>query len=87
MVIFCAVGGRLSLVGAVFGALLINWGKTVFSESFPELWLFAMGGLFIVVVLAFPRGLAGVMTDQIIPLIARLRGGGSTPQPQAAPAE
>jgi urea transport system permease protein len=46
-----------------------------------------MGGLFIVVVLAFPRGLAGVMTDQIIPLIARLRGGGSTPQPQAAPAE
>ena len=87
MVIFCAVGGRLSLVGAVFGALLINWGKTVFSESFPELWLFAMGGLFIVVVLAFPRGLAGIMTDQVIPFITRLRGGGSTPQPQAAPAE
>src|ERR1700745_3292056 len=56
-VIFCAVGGRQSIVGAGIGTLLVNWGKTLFSESFPELWLFAMGGLFIAVVLAFPRGL------------------------------
>jgi urea transport system permease protein len=75
MVIFCAVGGRHSLVGAVVGTLLVNWGKTVFSESFPELWLFAMGGLFIAVVLAFPRGLAGLMTDQIMPLFGKLMGG------------
>src|ERR1700730_5171149 len=67
MVIFCAVGGRHSIVGAVAGTLLVNWAKTMFSEQFPELWLFAMGGLFIAVVVAFPRGLAGVMTDQIIP--------------------
>jgi len=73
MVIFCAVGGRHSLVGAVFGTLLVNWAKTAFSESFPELWLFAMGGLFIAVVLAFPRGLAGLVTDQIIPWIGSLR--------------
>jgi len=73
MVIFCAVGGRHSLVGAVIGALLINYGKTVFSESFPELWLFAMGGLFIAVVLAFPRGLAGLFTDQIMPRLKRVR--------------
>jgi urea transport system permease protein len=86
MVIFCAVGGRHSIVGAVFGTLLVNWGKTLFSESFPELWLFAMGGLFIAVVLAFPRGLAGLVTDQLIPLLSRLklwRG----PQPSPAPAE
>jgi urea transport system permease protein len=74
MVIFCAVGGRQSLIGAVIGTLLVNWGKTVFSESFPELWLFAMGGLFIAVVLAFPRGLAGLLTDQLLPLVARLSG-------------
>jgi urea transport system permease protein len=73
MVIFCAVGGRHSVVGAVIGTLLVNWGKTVFSESFPELWLFAMGGLFIAIVLAFPRGLAGLMTDQVLPWIERLR--------------
>jgi urea transport system permease protein len=86
MVIFCAVGGRHSLVGAVVGTLLVNWGKTLFSESFPELWLFAMGGLFILVVLAFPRGLAGLVTDQIAPLIGRL-GGGPAARPSPAPAE
>jgi urea transport system permease protein len=86
MVIFCAVGGRHSLTGAVLGTLLVNWGKTVFSESFPELWLFAMGGLFIAVVLAFPRGLAGLVTDQIVPRLASLRlPRGLSPRP--APAE
>jgi len=85
MVIFCAVGGRHSIVGAVVGTLLVNWGKTLFSESFPELWLFAMGGLFIAVVLAFPRGVAGLVTDQIIPRLASLRGWGHR-QPSAAPA-
>jgi urea transport system permease protein len=89
MVIFCAVGGRHSIVGAVFGTLLVNWGKTLFSESFPELWLFAMGGLFIAVVLAFPRGLAGLVTDQLIPLLSRLKLWRSPhpPQPSPAPAE
>jgi urea transport system permease protein len=88
MVIFAAVGGRHSIVGAVTGTLLVNWGKTLFSESFPELWLFGIGGLFIAVVLLFPRGLAGLMTDQIVPRIARLRnstGHGMAPNP--APAE
>ena len=60
MVIFCAVGGRMSLIGAIYGTLLINFGKTAFSESFPQLWLFLMGGLFIAVVMFFPNGLAGV---------------------------
>jgi urea transport system permease protein len=88
MVIFCAVGGRHSIVGAVLGTLLVNWGKTLFSESFPELWLFAMGGLFIAVVLAFPRGLAGLVTDQIIPRLSSLRGWGNRQaSPAPAPAE
>ena len=63
MVIFAAVGGRMSLIGAVYGTLLINFGKTAFSESFPELWLFLMGGLFIAVVMFFPNGLAGLWND------------------------
>jgi urea transport system permease protein len=87
MVIFCAVGGRHSIVGAVVGTLLVNWGKTLFSEEFPQLWLFAMGGMFISVVIAFPRGLAGVMTDQLIPRLGswKSRGGGRG-QPSQAPA-
>lgn len=60
MVIFAAVGGRMSLIGAVYGALLVNFGRTMFSETYPELWLFLMGGLFIAVVMFFPNGLAGV---------------------------
>ncbi|WP_231906917.1 urea ABC transporter permease subunit UrtC [Cupriavidus sp. D384] len=60
VVIFAAVGGRMSLVGAVWGTLLVNAGKTYFSESFPDLWLFLMAALFIGVVVAFPDGLAGL---------------------------
>jgi urea transport system permease protein len=89
MVIFCAVGGRHSLVGAVIGTLLINWAKTVFSEAFPELWLFGLGGLFIAVVLAFPRGLAGLVTDQIIPWLENVKKnkGWGNHQPSPTPAE
>lgn len=60
MVIFAAVGGRMSLIGVVYGTLLVNFGKTGFSETFPELWLFLMGGLFIAVVMFFPNGVAGI---------------------------
>jgi urea transport system permease protein len=63
LVIFCAVGGRYSLVGAVYGAILVNFAKTYFSEQFPNLWLYAMGAVFILVTRFFPRGLAGVIDD------------------------
>src|SRR5258708_24685712 len=53
MGIFCAVGGRHSLVGAVVGTLVLNRAKTRFSESFPQLWLFARGLPFILLVLPF----------------------------------
>jgi urea transport system permease protein len=85
LVIFCAVGGRLSIVGAVAGTLLVNWAKTLFSEAFPELWLFAMGGLFIAVVVAFPRGLAGIVTDQLLPLVGSWRTLRPGAEPSAAP--
>ncbi|MDR7030585.1 urea ABC transporter permease subunit UrtC [Rhizobium rosettiformans] len=88
MVIFAAVGGRLSLFGAIYGALLVNAAKTTFSESFPELWLFAMGGLFIAVVMAFPYGLAGVVKDYVEPFVTRRLPGflkrAPLTQPQAA---
>ncbi len=91
MVIFAAVGGRMSLIGAVYGTLLVNYGKTVFSESFPELWLFLMGALFIGVVMAFPNGLAGlVRSDWIKRLFARppltAIGGGADGNPPSPPA-
>ena len=73
MVIFAAVGGRMSLVGAVYGALLVNFGKTYFSETFPDLWMFCMAALFIGVTMFFPDGLAGLYTDKLKPWLAGLR--------------
>jgi len=74
LVIYCAVGGRLSLLGAVYGTLLVNWAKTSFSESFPELWLFGLGGMFILVVMAFPNGLAGIYQTYADPHVTRFLG-------------
>lgn len=85
MVIFAAVGGRMSLVGAVYGALLVNFGKTYFSESFPDLWLFLMAGMFLGVVLAFPDGLAGVYTQHVKPWLARRFARREKTAPPAAP--
>ncbi|QDA35949.1 urea ABC transporter permease subunit UrtC (plasmid) [Paracoccus liaowanqingii] len=85
MVIFCAVGGRYSILGAVWGALLVNWAKSAFSESFPELWQFGLGGLFIAVVLLFPEGLAGLWNRYAAPLPGRLRR--RAPRSAPAPAE
>jgi urea transport system permease protein len=61
MVIYAAVGGRLSLVGAVYGTLLVLAAKTFFSEQFVEYWQYFIGGLFIVVVMFMPSGLAGLV--------------------------
>jgi urea transport system permease protein len=72
MVIFCAVGGRTSVLGAIYGALMVNWARTVFSESLPQVWLFAMGALFILVVVAFPNGLAGLYRSYVDPVIDRI---------------
>jgi urea transport system permease protein len=60
LVIFAAVGGKRSLIGAVYGTLLVNTGRSLFSENFPQLWLYFMGGLFICVVVFMPNGMAGL---------------------------
>ncbi|AJC18856.1 urea ABC transporter permease subunit UrtC [Pandoraea sputorum] len=74
MVIYAAVGGRMSLVGAVYGAILVNLGKSWFSESFPNLWLYLMAAMFIGVVMAFPNGLAGLYEAHVRPRIRRFLG-------------
>lgn len=72
MVIYAAVGGRMSLIGVVYGTLLVNFGKTMFSETFPELWLYLMGALFIGVVMYFPNGLAGLWDKYSKGVLAKL---------------
>ena len=59
MVIWVAVGGRGSLIGAILGTLLVRLGRTVLSEQFPEVWLFFQGALFLIVVTVLPDGIVG----------------------------
>jgi urea transport system permease protein len=66
MVIWAAVGGRGSLLGPIIGAFSVNGLKSWFTGAFPDLWLFALGLLFIVVTLFMPRGVLG--------LVGNLRG-------------
>ena len=61
MVIYAAVGGRLSLIGAVYGAFLVNLAKTFFSENFVEYWIYFIGALFVIVVMFLPKGLVGIL--------------------------
>jgi urea transport system permease protein len=59
MVVWVAIGGRATLVGAVLGAVLVGWAKSSFSESFPDIWQYFLGAAFIGSVVLFPKGLIG----------------------------
>jgi urea transport system permease protein len=74
MVIWVAVGGRATLIGAVIGAILVNFAKSILSEQFPAVWLFFQGALFLLVVTALPDGLVGWVKKDGYDLFQRLRG-------------
>ncbi len=59
-VVWCAVGGRQSLVGPILGAVSVNALKSYATRAFAEQWLYLLGGLFILVVLFMPNGLVGL---------------------------
>jgi urea transport system permease protein len=86
MVVAAAVGGRTSLLGAIYGSLLVNFGKTYFSESFPELWLLLIGSLFIGVVMVFPDGLAGIDGAGLMRRLRSLGNRSVAPTPEVAAA-
>ena len=70
LVVWVAVGGRGTLYGAALGALAVNYAKSVFTVEFPEVWLFALGALFVIVTVLLPKGMAGVAA-QARQLLAR----------------
>lgn len=63
IVIWVALGGRGTLYGAVIGAILVNYGKTFFTGAFPEIWLFLLGGLFVVTTTFLPKGVVGAFEN------------------------
>jgi urea transport system permease protein len=64
MVIWVAVGGRGTLVGAILGTLLVAYARTFLSEKFPGFWIFFQGALFLIVVTALPDGIVGWLRDR-----------------------
>lgn len=64
IVVWVALGGRATLFGAIVGALVINYAKSWFTVEFPEVWLFALGGLFVLSTMYFPKGIMGFVSDK-----------------------
>jgi len=63
LVVWVAVGGRGTLIGAVIGAVVVNFAKTFFTAAAPEVWLFFLGALFIFVTIFMPNGIMGLIKD------------------------
>jgi urea transport system permease protein len=61
VVIWTAVGGRGTLIGPIIGAVLVNFGKSIFTAAFPEFWQFALGALFVATTLFLPKGVVGTV--------------------------
>ncbi|MEL0658150.1 urea ABC transporter permease subunit UrtC [Psychromonas arctica] len=80
IVIWVAIGGRGTLYGALVGAIVVSYAKTRFTAIMPEAWLFGLGGLFVLVTLLLPKGLAGLVTnlmDKIDPPATEKKPSGS----------
>ncbi len=71
MVIWVAVGGRGTLSGAIIGAAGVNFMRSTLTNHFPELWPFFLGGLFIAVVMFFPKGIVGLLRKASVMLPSR----------------
>ncbi len=71
MIIWVAVGGRGTLFGAVIGAILVNYAKTYFTGAFAEIWLFMLGGLFVLTTLYLPKGIIGLWQQTADKLAAK----------------
>ncbi|MEN0013933.1 MAG: urea ABC transporter permease subunit UrtC [Solirubrobacteraceae bacterium] len=79
MVIWVALGGRATLVGAVAGALIVNYAKSSLSNEFPSFWTYFQGAMFIVVIAFLPKGVAGGLQSLRTTIGLRLKGEGGKP--------
>jgi urea transport system permease protein len=77
-VVWCAVGGRATLIGPIIGAIAVNAGKSYATRAFAEQWLYLLGGMFIFVTLFMPKGIVG-LPDQFRALRKKVRARPATP--------
>lgn len=79
-VVWCAVGGRSTLIGPIIGAIAVNAAKSYATRAFAEQWLYFLGGLFILVTLFMPKGIVGI-PDQLRALRKKFKRAEKTPDP------
>jgi urea ABC transporter permease protein UrtC len=60
-VVWCAVGGRGTLVGPIIGAISVNALKSWATRAYPDSWLIILGVMFILIVLFMPKGIFGLI--------------------------
>ncbi|WP_185864210.1 urea ABC transporter permease subunit UrtC [Alteromonas sp. KS69] len=82
MVVWVAIGGRCTLYGAIIGAIVVSYAKTRFTAIMPEAWLFALGGLFVLVTLLLPKGIAGLLPN-IFDKLSMFNSGPTTSKEEA----
>lgn len=80
VVIWAAVGGRGTLIGPIIGAIVVNLGKSWFTTTLPELWLFALGALFVFSTLFLPKGIVGLWAQFFGQRRAKVEPPPSTPE-------
>jgi urea transport system permease protein len=83
IVIWVALGGRGTLVGAALGALIVASAKSWLTANFPEMWLFVLGATFILVTIFLPKGVLGLIER----VFARRTPRAAEPAAQPEPAE
>ena len=86
LVIWVAMGGRGTLFGAAFGAVLVNYAKTYLTTAWPDIWLFFLGALFVLVTVALPRGVVGMFAARSHTGDAQAPGGDAELGGAASPA-
>jgi urea transport system permease protein len=88
-VIWVAVGGRGTLIGAAFGGIVVNFAKSYFTAAYPEYWLFALGAMFVLVTLFLPKGILGLALARRAPprIAAKADASTSTASPASEAAK
>jgi urea transport system permease protein len=88
VVIWVAVGGRGTLVGAALGAVVVNFAKTTFTTgALAPYWLFLLGGLFVLVTLFLPKGIVGTLSEYWDHIFRRREARSAAPATVKSPAE
>ncbi|GAA4288369.1 ABC transporter permease subunit [Georgenia daeguensis] len=83
VLVFLAVGGRGSILGAFLGAALVTIGQEYLGAAIGSWYLFVIGIIFVLVVRFAPGGLVGLVTARLRRPVSETASQGAVVQPPA----